>query len=80
MRRRIFVLGVAISLFVGSAAISSCSSNSGKAAKQEQTAEVYACPMHPEVTGKKGDKCSKCGMYLTKVESSKEHQEHTHKE
>lgn len=25
---------------------------------------VFACPMHPEVTGKEGDKCSKCGMAL----------------
>lgn len=25
---------------------------------------VFACPMHPEVTGKEGDKCSKCGMPL----------------
>ncbi len=25
----------------------------------------YACPMHPEVTGKKGDRCSKCNMFLT---------------
>lgn len=25
---------------------------------------VYACPMHPEVTGKEGDSCSKCGMKL----------------
>jgi len=24
----------------------------------------YACPMHPEVTGKEGDKCPKCGMNL----------------
>lgn len=27
------------------------------------TAE-YACPMHPEVTGNKGDSCPKCGMFL----------------
>jgi len=27
--------------------------------------KMYACPMHPEVTGKKGEKCSKCGMNLT---------------
>ena len=27
-------------------------------------AAVYACPMDPEITGKKGDKCSKCGMAL----------------
>ncbi|MDQ3111985.1 MAG: hypothetical protein M3R17_19040 [Bacteroidota bacterium] len=25
---------------------------------------VYACPMHPEVTGKEGEKCPKCGMAL----------------
>ena len=29
----------------------------------------YACPMHPEVTGKQGDKCSKCGMTLKDVKS-----------
>lgn len=28
---------------------------------------VYACPMHPEVTGKHGDKCPKCGMDLKAV-------------
>lgn len=27
--------------------------------------ELYACPMHPEVQGKKGDECPKCGMALT---------------
>lgn len=27
----------------------------------------YACPMHPEVTGKHGDSCSKCGMDLVAV-------------
>jgi hypothetical protein len=31
----------------------------------ERTSQLYACPMHPEITGKKGDKCSKCGMELT---------------
>lgn len=25
---------------------------------------VFACPMHPEVTGKSGDKCPKCKMNL----------------
>jgi hypothetical protein len=29
---------------------------------------VYACPMHPEITGKEGDKCSKCGMKLVLVD------------
>ena len=27
----------------------------------------YACPMHPEVTGKEGDSCPKCHMKLQKV-------------
>ena len=31
----------------------------------EPTSQLYACSMHPEITGKKGDKCSKCGMELT---------------
>lgn len=33
--------------------------------KTESTSQLYACSMHPEVTGKKGEKCSKCGMELT---------------
>lgn len=33
--------------------------------KTEAGTQLYACSMHPEVTGKKGDKCSKCGMELT---------------
>lgn len=31
----------------------------------EVTDELYACSMHNEITGKKGEKCSKCGMELT---------------
>ena len=27
--------------------------------------QSYACSMHPEVIGKKDEKCSKCGMKLT---------------
>lgn len=27
--------------------------------------QLYACPMHPEVKGKKDAKCPKCGMKLT---------------
>ena len=34
---------------------------------QGATEEVYYCPMHPEVTGKEGDECDKCGgMKLVK--------------
>jgi len=33
----------------------------------DSTQTVYACPMHPEITGKDGDECSKCGMKLEAV-------------
>lgn len=36
-------------------------------ATSSEQAEAYHCPMHPEVTGKKGDECPKCGMFLTPV-------------
>lgn len=45
----------------------------------EKASELYACPMHPEVTGKKGDTCSKCGMELTEpVVSSETNRNHQH--
>lgn len=34
-------------------------------AEDAPIAQLYACPMHPEIQGKKGEKCSKCGMALT---------------
>ena len=40
--------------------------------KTATTSQLYACSMHPEVTGKKGDKCSKCGMELTELVVQKE--------
>jgi len=33
-------------------------------------AATFACPMHPEVTGKEGDKCWKCNMDLKPVASN----------
>ncbi|MBK6390692.1 MAG: hypothetical protein IPK94_20525 [Saprospiraceae bacterium] len=41
----------------------------------DTTAMVYACQMHPEVTGKAGDKCPKCNMALT---ATHKHEDHTH--
>jgi hypothetical protein len=31
----------------------------------KSSSEQYNCPMHPEITGKKEEACSKCGMELT---------------
>ena len=59
-------------------AFTACNNNTNKSADVTNTKndsvtakpvadQVYACSMHPEITGKKGDKCSKCGMELTEV-------------
>jgi Heavy metal binding domain len=63
-------------LFVTLATIGACKNASSKpsetvtapAAVEVKTdtshIHVFSCPMHPEVTGKAGDKCPKCGMLL----------------
>ena len=35
-----------------------------KVAEAHEGSHTFACPMHPEVIGKEGDKCPKCGMAL----------------
>jgi Cu(I)/Ag(I) efflux system membrane fusion protein len=37
-------------------------------AARDQTAVLYTCKMHPEVTSDKPGKCPKCGMDLVKKE------------
>jgi hypothetical protein len=34
--------------------------------------------MHPKEIGKQGDKCSKCGMALTKVGNDQKEENHNH--
>lgn len=36
----------------------------------QQVADVYVCPMHPDVTATAAGKCSKCGMALEKRSKS----------
>jgi uncharacterized protein YcfL len=52
--------------------LTSCGSKTNETKTAEtvvvsDSAKTHACPMHPEITGKKGDKCSECGMELTEV-------------
>ncbi len=44
---------------------------------KDHSAEMYACPMHPEVKGAEGDKCSKCGMPLQMMDKD-DHKGHKH--
>lgn len=78
MKLRILTL---LMVLAASFAVMNCTSKAGQESKEdtETTKEevVYACPMHPEITGKEGDTCSKCGMALEKVEAV-EGEEHKH--
>ncbi len=94
MKKKLFTLGVAALFLIGASFISSCgdSQSSENQDEQEQvetdeientdsnqTAAVYACPMHPEEKGKEEDKCSKCGMPLEKADTEEEdHSGHDH--
>ena len=73
---------IIISIALAGIAFTACNNSGNKSTEESQAVtrdsttataagtQVYACPMHPEVTGKKGDKCSKCGMALTAVQSN----------
>ena len=41
--------------------------------KQETDEHKWTCPMHPQITADKPDKCSICGMDLVPQESEHEH-------
>jgi Heavy metal binding domain len=69
--KKIFILAsFSISIF------SSCNSSKSTELKIEEGSIVadkqeYACSMDPDIKGKKGDKCSKCGMELTELAAVK---------
>jgi len=56
------LLITSLMLVLSFATIAACQ-NAPKTVNTDPNA-VYACPMHPEITGKAGDKCSKCHMNL----------------
>ncbi|MDN3724198.1 heavy metal-binding domain-containing protein [Aequorivita sp. SDUM287046] len=67
--KRLFKTSVLISSVVGVVLFTACNNTQQKSSGLEdkhipQQDSTYACPMHPEVTGKKGDICHKCGMEL----------------
>lgn len=75
MKKAIKILGIIIFMGGTSMYLSSCNSSTKSEGSKDSTmanmvgmehsgTHTYACPMHPEVTGKEGDKCPKCGMKL----------------
>lgn len=81
MKKLILSISIALFLGTGSLLFTSCNNNpeNSQKTKQEhpqkdmgkQDHQLYACPMHPEATGKKDDKCPKCGMKLTEPAEKK---------
>ncbi len=64
-----FILAMAI-LFT--ACNSSENKNAATTTAIDGRNQLYACSMHPEVTGKKDAECSKCGMKLTVTAKAKD--------
>jgi Heavy metal binding domain len=77
-KKQLIMKNVLIVILLLSIGVWSCGTNAEKG-KPEQNATtstttevkkdtlnvpVYICPMDADVTGKEGDKCSKCGMAL----------------
>lgn len=73
MRYFLFI-STAVIVLLAACNSNSADKNSGNAEANIKPATdtgLYACSMHPEVTGKKGEKCSKCGMELTEKVTEK---------
>ena len=73
MRQQIKTLVLATGLGIITFLAACNNSSESKTATADSTAaemahdgddHIFACPMHPEVTGKEGDTCPKCGMKL----------------
>ncbi len=61
-----FILATLVALLVFGCNSQPANEKNAGAGDSTQTAALYVCPMHPEVTSVKADTCSKCGMDLEK--------------
>lgn len=56
---------ISFAILIAFTACNNKTSNETGSIAAENSSKMYACPMHPEIMGNKGDKCSKCGMELS---------------
>ncbi|MBK9327938.1 MAG: DUF3347 domain-containing protein [Sphingobacteriales bacterium] len=56
---------ISFAILIAFTACNNKTSNETGSDAAENSSKMYACPMHPEIMGNKGDKCSKCGMELS---------------
>ncbi len=70
--KNLFIAGLVLVLSV--VAFSACNNhapqNNQPVTQTADASVLYACPMHPEITGKAGEQCSKCGMDLEPVKAN----------
>jgi hypothetical protein len=92
MKKSVLTIAIFITgLFISSLLVIGCGSKKEQTVEEnhrhmegdttkhhDEMAMVYVCTMHPEVTGKEGDKCSKCGMKLEAVKSADSTGVHEH--
>jgi len=70
MKKSIFILVAAVITTVF--ACNNSANHSHSHDNHSSHAHDFACPMHPEIDGHEGDKCSKCGMPLEKIKQVNE--------
>ncbi|MBL7872146.1 MAG: hypothetical protein JNM78_11070 [Cyclobacteriaceae bacterium] len=92
MKKSILTIAILLSgLFVSTLLVTSCGTKKEQVTEEDhhhmgsdstghhdEMAMTYACPMHPDVTGKEGDSCSKCGMKLELVKDADSTEMHEH--
>jgi rRNA maturation protein Nop10 len=74
MKTSLLSIGTIIAFFAASTFVTSCGGGSSDESTEQHDMDshdhsemanaTFSCPMHPEITGKEGDTCSKCGMTL----------------
>lgn len=75
--KKIFKTTIVSGIIATGLALTACNNshnNSSDMETHQHSDETYACPMHPDVKGKKGDTCPKCNMNLELVQADKSEQ------